>query len=99
MKSGHHLEGSKPRRRKTTAAKARPRAGSFIGTRPRKFTMTLRGQVVVVEVVPAVGTTTHVNYHVTITRGRKVLDWVPTRAELERIGCAAGMRTELETSH
>jgi hypothetical protein len=61
--------------------------------------MTLRGQVVVVEVVPAVGTTTHVNYHVTITRGRKVLDWVPTRAELERIGCAAGMRTELETSH
>jgi hypothetical protein len=61
--------------------------------------MTLRGQVVDVEVVPAVGTTTHVNYNVTITREGKVLDWVPTRAELERIGCTAGMQTVLEKSH
>jgi len=99
VKSGHHVEGSKPRRRKTTAAKARPRAGSFIATRPRKFPLTLRGQVVEVEAVPAVGTTTHVNYKITIRRRGKILDWVPTPAELERIGCAAGMWAELETSH
>jgi len=61
--------------------------------------MTLRGQVVDVEVVPAVGTTTHVNYEVTISRRGKVLDWTPTRAELERIGRAAGTFTEQETSH
>jgi hypothetical protein len=61
--------------------------------------MTLRGQVVDVEVLPAVSTTTHVNYEVTISRGGKVLDWVPTRVELERIGRAAGMLTEQQTSH
>jgi hypothetical protein len=52
-----------------------------------------------VEVRPAIGTTTHVNYAITISRGGKVLDWVPTRAELANIGRTAGMRTELQTSH
>ena len=61
--------------------------------------MTLRGQAVEVEVAPAVGTTTHVNYKITIRRGGRILNWVPTRAELGRIGCAAGMQAELETSH
>ena len=61
--------------------------------------MTLRGQVVEVEVIPAEGTTTHVNFQITISRNGKVLDWVPTRAELERIGCTLGMHAELETSH
>ena len=98
MKSGHQVEGSKRRRRKTTVAKSRPRAG-FIGTRPLEFPMTLRGQVVEVKVLPAVSTTTHVNYVITISRAGKVLDWVPTRAELQRIGRAAGMRTEQQTSH
>jgi hypothetical protein len=61
--------------------------------------MTLRGQVVDVEVTPAVGTTTHVNFQITISRKGKVLDWVPTRAELERIGYTLGTHAELETSH
>ena len=61
--------------------------------------MTLRGQLVEVEVVPAVGTTTHVNYNITIRRGGRILNWVPTRAEMERIGCAAGTQAKLETSH
>jgi hypothetical protein len=98
MKSVHRDQGSKPRRRKTTGAKHVPRA-AFIGTRPLKFPMTLRGQVVDVEVRPAIGTTTHVNYAITISRGGKVLEWIPTRAELASIGRTAGMRTELQTSH
>jgi hypothetical protein len=98
MKSADHAGRSKPRRRKTTAAKRPPRA-PFIGTRPLKFPITLRGQVVDVEVRPAVGTTTHVNYVITISRGGKVLDWVPSRAELANIGRTAGMRTEIQTSH
>ena len=98
MKSGHHVERSKLPRRKTASAKGRPRA-VFIGTRPRKVRMTLRGQVVDVDVIPAVGTTTHVNFQITISRKGKVLDWVPTRAELERIGYTLGMHAQLETSH
>jgi hypothetical protein len=98
VKTGHHIGSSKPRRRKSTAAKGRPRA-PFIGSRPLKFPMTLRGRVVDVEVLPAVGTATHVNYEITISRGGKVLDWVPTRAELARIGRTVGMRTERQTSH
>ena len=61
--------------------------------------MTLRGQDVDVEVIPTVGTTTHVNFEITISRRGKKLDWVPTRAELEYIGRAAGMHTKQETSH
>jgi hypothetical protein len=99
MKGRPHVEGSKPRRRKTTPAKARPRGASFIGTRPVKFQMVLRGQTVEVKVLPAIGTTTHINYAITISRGGKLLDWVPTRAELERIGRELGMQTERETSH
>jgi len=100
MKARQHVEGSKPRRRKTKPAKARSRGASFIGTRPLKFQMILRGQPVEVKVLPAIGTTTHVNYEITIiSRGGKVLDWVPTRAELERIGRELGMHTERETSH
>jgi hypothetical protein len=60
--------------------------------------MTLRGQAVDVEVLPAVSTTTHVNFEITISRGGKILDWVPTRAELEAIGRAAGVHTTQETS-
>jgi hypothetical protein len=71
----------------------------FIGTRPLRFPVTLRGQVVDLEVRPAVGTTTHVNCVITISRGSKVLDWVPSRAELASIGRTAGMRTEIQTSH
>jgi hypothetical protein len=52
-----------------------------------------------VELVPAVGTTTHVNFALTISQRGKVLDWVLTRAELETIGRAAGMHTRQETSH
>jgi len=99
MKARQQVEGSKPRRRKTTRAKARPHGASFIGTRPLKLQMILRGQAVEVKVLPAIGTTTHVNYEITISRGSKVLDWVPTRAELERIGRELAMRTERETSH
>jgi hypothetical protein len=98
VKTSSQLEAAKLRRRKTKAAKGRSRA-PFIGTRPIKFQMTLRGRVVDVEVLPAVGTTTHVNYEITISQGDKVLDWVPTRAELERIGRAAGSFTEQQTSH
>jgi hypothetical protein len=98
VKTGPQVEGSKPRRKKKKAAKSRPRA-RFIGTRPLKFPITLRGQVVDVEVLPAVGTTTHVNYKITISLGGKILDWMPTRAELERIGHTAGMLTEVQTSH
>ena len=97
MKTRRHTERSKPRRKKTSAPKGQPRA-TFIGTRPRTFTMTLRGQAVRVEVLPAVSTTTHVNFEITISRGRKILDWVPTRAELEAIGRAAGLNTTQETS-
>jgi hypothetical protein len=99
MKGRQHHGGSNPRRRKTTPAKARPRGASFIGTRPLKFQMMLRGQAVEVKVLPAIGTTTHINYEITISRGGKVLDWVPTRAELERIGRELAMQTERETSH
>jgi hypothetical protein len=98
VKTGRQLGGSKPRRTKTAAAKGQRRA-KFIGTRPRTFTITLRGQAVDVEVVPTVGTTTHVNFEITISRRGKILDWVPTRAELEYIGRAAGMNTKQETSH
>jgi len=89
------------RRRKTTkkkAAKGQPRA-AFIGTRPMKFPVTLRGQQVDVEVVPVVNTKTHVNYEVTITFHGKTMDWVLTRAERALIGRAAGMYSEPETSH
>jgi hypothetical protein len=98
VKTEPQVEGSKPRRKKKRAAKSGPRA-RFIGTRPLKFPMTLRGQVVDVEVLPAIGTTTHVNYKITISLGGKILDWMPTRAELERIGHTAGMLTEVQTSH
>jgi hypothetical protein len=98
VENRRQVEGSKRRRRKSPAAKRPPRA-TFIGTRPRKFTITLRGQAVDVEVTPAVSTTTHVNFEITIRRGGKVLNWVPTRAELESIGRAAGMHSKQETSH
>jgi hypothetical protein len=98
VKTGRQVGGSKLRRTKTAAAKGQRRA-KFIGTRPRAFTMTLRGQAVNVEVVPTVGTTTHVNFEITISRRGRILDWVPTRAELEYIGRAAGMNTKQETSH
>ena len=98
MKTGRQVRGSKLRRPKTAEARAQPRA-KFIGTRPRTFTITLRGQAVDVELVPTVGTTTHVNFEITISRRGKILDWVPTRAELECIGRAAGMHTKQETSH
>jgi hypothetical protein len=61
--------------------------------------MTLRGQAVDVEVIPTVGTTTHVNFEITISRDGRILDWVPTPAELERIGREAGLHTKRETSH
>jgi hypothetical protein len=98
VKADRQAEGSKLRRKKTSAAKGQPRA-KFIGTRPRTFTMTLRGQAVDVEVLPMVGTTTHVNFEITISRRGKVLNWVPTRSELESIGRAAGMHAKQETSH
>ena len=102
MKTGNQLEGAKARRkksRKNNTAKPNRRRAVFIGTRPLKIAMTLRGRPVEVEVLPAVGTTTHVNYEITIRHDGKVLDWVPTRAELEHIGRAAGMLTEPLTSH
>ena len=102
MKTGNHLQGAKVRRRKSkkgNTAKPDRRRAVFIGTRPLKLPLTLRGQAVEVEVLPAVGTTTHVNYEITIRHDGKVLDWVPTRAELEHIGRAAGMLTEPQTSH
>ena len=98
VKISEQLERAKQRRTKPRSAKRRPRA-PFIGTRPLEFPMTLRGQLVDVEVLPAVGTTTHVNYEITIRYKGKVLDWIPTSAELERIGRAAGSLTEQQTSH
>jgi hypothetical protein len=98
MKTGSQVAGSKRRRKKTGAVTNRARA-TFIGTRPRTFTMMLRGLPVDVEVMPAVGTTTHVNFEITIRHGGEILDWVPTQAELESIGRAAGMHTKQETSH
>jgi hypothetical protein len=101
VKTEQLVEGSKMRRRKKTkkkAAKGQPRA-AFIGTRPMKFPVTLRGQQVDVAVVPVVNTKTHVNYEVTITFQGKTMDWVLTRAERALIGRAAGMYSEPETSH
>jgi hypothetical protein len=98
VKTAPQAEGSKRRRKKTAAAKRKTHT-VFIGTRPRTLSMMLRGQLVDVEVVPAVGSTTHVNYEITISRAGKVLDWVPTRAELEHIGRTAAIHTEQETSH
>jgi hypothetical protein len=98
LKTGAQVEGSKPRSRKTKGSKVRERA-RFIGTRPLKVTMQLRGQLVDVKVVPAVSTTTHVNYQITITRAGTVLHWVPTRDEIEQIGRTVAMHTELQISH
>jgi hypothetical protein len=98
VKSDNHIQGAKPRRRRSRGEKGRPRA-ALIGTRPLKFPMTLRGQRVEVKVIPVVSTTTHLNFEVTITRQGEALDWVPTRAERARIGRAAGMHAVLETSH
>ena len=99
VKTEQLVEGSKVRRRKKKkAAKGQPRA-AFIGTRPLKFPVTLRGQQVEVEVVPIVNTKTHVNYEVTITCQGKRMDWVLTRAERAHIGRTAGMYSEPETSH
>ena len=61
--------------------------------------MRLRGEAVDVEVIPAVGTMTHVNFAINITRQGKILDWRLTPAELECIGRAAGMHAKQETSH
>jgi hypothetical protein len=61
--------------------------------------MTLRGLAVDVEVIPMVGTTTHVNFEMTISHRGRILDWVPTAAELEYIGRTLGMHTKQETSH
>jgi hypothetical protein len=97
-KTRRQVKGSGLRRKKTSAKRSQPRA-TFIGTRPRSFTMMLRGLAVDVELVPAVGTTTHVNFEITISCRGKILDWVPTGAELESIGRAAGMHTKQETSH
>jgi hypothetical protein len=98
VKTGRQTEGSKRQRSKSSGAKRQLRA-TFIGTRPRIFTMTLRGEVVDVEVVPAVGTATHVNFAITITRRGTILDWALTPAELEGIGRAAAMHAKQETSH
>jgi hypothetical protein len=98
VKTDEHLEGSKPRRKKREARKRRPRA-TFIGSRPLKFPMILRGQEVEVEVLPVVNTTTHVNFEITITHQGKPLDWALNRAERALIGRAAGQYTEPETSH
>jgi hypothetical protein len=98
VKTEQHVEGSKVRRKKKRAAKGQPRP-SFIGTRPMKFPVFLRGLQVEVEVVPVVNTKTHVNYEVTITCEGKTMDWALTRAERAHIGRAAGMHSEPETSH
>ena len=98
VKTHQHVEGSKVRSRKKRAAKGQPRA-VFIGTRPLKFPVTLRGREVEVEVRPVVSTVTHVNYEITVTCQGKALDWVLTRAERAHIGRAAGMYSEPETSH
>jgi hypothetical protein len=98
VKTERHVEGSKVRRRKKKAAEGQPRA-AFIGSRPLKFPVTLRGRQVEVEVVPVVNTKTHVNYEVTITYQGKTMDWELNRAERAHIGRAAGMYSEPETSH
>jgi hypothetical protein len=98
MKTDPRAEGLKRQPRKTKAAK-RQRRAAFIGTRPLTFRMALRGLMVDVKVVPVVGTTTHVNYELTISCRGKVLDWVPTRAELEHIGRTVGKQTQQQTSH
>ena len=98
VKTGRQVASPKPRRSKTAEAK-RPRRTTFLGKRPRILTLTLRGQVVDVELVPVVGTTTHVNFEITFRRRGRLLNWIPTRAELESIGRAAAMYTEQETSH
>lgn len=98
MKTGRQVASSKPRRSKTAQAKSRRRA-TFLGTRPRVLTLTLRGVVVDVELVPMVGTATHVNFEITIRRKGKILQWTPTRPELETIARAAAMHTEQETTH
>lgn len=98
MKTGQHTEASKPRRKKARAPKRQSRV-TFIGTRPLKFPMSLRGQQVEVEVLPVVNTTTHVNFEITITGQGKTLNWVLTRAERAQIGRAAGQYAEPETSH
>jgi len=98
VKTDRQVEGSKPRRRKTAAARVQPRP-KFIGTRPRTFTMTLRGRAVDVEVIPTVGTTTHVNFEITFSRRGKTLDWVPTRAELDSIARVVATHVKQETSH
>jgi hypothetical protein len=98
VKTEQHVAGSKVGRRKKKAAKGQARA-AFIGSRPLKFPVTLRGRQVEVEVVPVVNTKTHVNYEVTITFQGKTMDWVLTRAERAHIGRTAGMYSEPETSH
>jgi hypothetical protein len=95
VKTSGDVRGSKPPRAKT---KTRARA-PLIGTRPLKVTMHLRGQLVEVEVVPAVSTTSHVNFQMTISRAGKVLDWVPTGAELEEIGRVVAKHAEIQNSH
>jgi hypothetical protein len=98
-KTSHHAEGSKPPRKKKKTKTAKGARAPFIGSRPLKVQTTLRGEVVEVEVIPAVGTSTHVNLQVTISRRGKALNWVPTPAELERIGQLLGKLTERQTSH
>jgi hypothetical protein len=98
-RTSHHVEGSKQRRKKKKTNAARGPRAAFIGSRPLKVQMILRGEAVEVEVLPAVGTTTHVNLQVTISRRGKALNWVPTPAELERIGQLIGKLTERQTSH
>jgi hypothetical protein len=100
VKTDPQVEGSKVRRkkRKNRAARSQRRA-SFIGTRPLRFPMTLRGQQVEVEVLPVVSTISHVNFEVSVILEGKALDWVLTRAERAQIGREAGMYSEPETSH
>lgn len=98
VKTDEHVTRSKLRRRKGRERKGRPRV-TFIGTRPLKFPINLRGQQVEVKVLPVVTTTTHVNFEITITHQGKTLDWVLTRVERAQIGRAAGQYTESETSH
>lgn len=95
MKTSDDVQDSKPRRRKT---KTRARA-SIIGTRPLRVTVHLRGQLVDVEVVPAVSTTSHVNFQMTISRAGEVLNWVPTGAELEEIGRTVAKHAEIQNHH
>jgi hypothetical protein len=98
VKTDEHVTRSKLRRRKGRERKGRPRV-TFIGTRPLKFPIYLRGQEVEVKVLPVVTTTTHVNFEITITHQGKTLDWVLTRVERAQIGRVAGQFTESETSH